>query len=170
MAARYHYFLLVLICYAAASPSIQCQPRERNLRVFEDGGTIKFQARDDSPSSEPSAKLRQFLWNHWIAHRRGVVKQLGYSIEGTSSETNFFIEPGEQGGWRIAAEKKYQEMRRPDDIEEKTAGYEAYSVRRVKPGRGEPKSRSTIPRNARIPARSYRLVLFDREGRVIAEL
>jgi hypothetical protein len=170
MALCYKHLLLVVICCAAVSPNVHCEPRGRELQALEDGGTIEFQARDDSPNSEPSAKLRRFLWSHWRAKRRGLVKQLGYSIEGTSSETRFFIQPDESGAWRIAAERKYQEMRRPDDIVEKTSSYEAYSVRRVKPGGGNAEARPTIANTARVPARSYRLVLLDRDGKVITEL
>jgi hypothetical protein len=77
--------------------------------------------------------------------------------------------------WRIAAELRYQVLEIPkQEVEEKpsykTSSYEAYSVKRVKPGRGEPESRQAIATNARVPARSYRLVLFDRDGKVITEL
>jgi hypothetical protein len=170
MPLRYIYLWLGVMFCLAAPCSLPSGPADRDLRAFEDGGTITFRPRDDSRNSEPSAKLRRFLWSHWISRRRGVIRQLGYGIEGTSSQTSFFIEPDGQGAWRIVAERKYQEMRRPDDVEEKTSSYEAYSVRRVKPGREEPESRPTIPKHARIPARSYRLVLSNKEGKVLAEL
>jgi len=170
MAVRYiHLWFAGIFCVVTLS-SAQSRPLERDLRAFEDGGTIEFKARDDTPISEPSAKLRRFLWSHWISRRRGLIRELGYSIEGTSSVTSFFIEPNNKGTWRIAAELKYQELRRPDDVEEKTSSYEAYSVKRVKPGTEDPALRPAIPISARISARSYRLILMDREGKIITEL
>jgi hypothetical protein len=70
-----------------------------------------------------------------------MIREAGYSIEGTSSERSFFIEPDDKGMWRIAAEAKYPDVRGPRDLEEKTSSYEAYSVKRVRPGEEEPAMR-----------------------------
>ena len=105
MAARWNHLSLIVMLCAVAAPSLVSGPK-RDLREFEDGGTIEFTPRDDSLNSGPSAKVRQFLWTHWITKRRGMIREAGYSIEGTSSERSFFIEPDDKGMWRIAAEAK----------------------------------------------------------------
>jgi hypothetical protein len=169
MAAHWNHLSLIVVLSAVAASSVVSGPK-RELRAFEDGGTIEFTLRDDSPNSRPSAKVRQFLWTHWITKRRGTIREVGYSIEGTSSERSFFIEPDQKGTWRIAAETKYPDVRAPGDWEEKTSSYEAYSVKRVRPGKEEPALRPVIPKGARVSARSYRLMLIDQGGNVITEL
>jgi hypothetical protein len=93
------------------------------------------------------------------------------SIEGASSVTVFFVEPNAAGAWRIAAQSKYEVRRFPGDpIQEKSSTYEAYFVKRVKPGTEELALRPEISEGARVPARSYRLKLMDRQGNIITEL
>jgi hypothetical protein len=158
--------LSAVICLGFITPRFTLFARD--LAQYDRGGKIELSWQDGR--SAQSGRLRDFLWKHWLKQKRGFITVMGHSIEGASSLTTFFVEPDKQGRWCVAAEMKYEEMRHPDNIEEGTSSYEAYSVKRVKPDIHDPASRVAIPTNARVSAQSYRLLLLDREGKEITQL
>ena len=54
-----------------------------------------------SASDVELAGFRAFIWQHWIAQKRGIAQIRGISKEGAPSLVTYLVCPDEQGQWAI---------------------------------------------------------------------
>jgi hypothetical protein len=100
-----------------------------------------------------------------------VVVVAGATIEGSPGGTSYFIEPEVAGDWHIALEIEQEHF---DPIKEtsdhRSERYVASVVRRVEVPKDGMGVGAQIPDKERRSATSYRLMLIDREGKILQEL
>ncbi len=124
--------------------------------------SVQREARDATYGA-----MREFLWEHYLAHRRGEVVVTTHSIEGDPCTAWYWVEPDAAGTWRIHYELEGERLRAgPHDEPHWSAQGDAYVLQRVQapsPGsRAEP-----IPISDRIPGRSYTLTFIGKDGKVL---
>jgi hypothetical protein len=151
-------FIIIFICFLAISARNQSlQTDQRNLNDYD---KISF----DIPVSESPysavAKARSFIWEHWQQHRKGyvILKLRNKHGELTTSQT--YIEPNENGEWRVVIHTKSElrdrrllnDPKRTGKILYQTRSFEAYEVEQVK-----------------IKNKDYFLRYKDKNGKVLTE-
>jgi hypothetical protein len=106
-------------------------------------------------------RTRKWLWAHFQGQRRALLIETSHSIEGDRSTAYYFVEPDEQGHWRIAIKIE----RILYNYKFKDAGCErfeveqfiSYSVTRVNPELGENGLDKPILSDERRSPEDYRL-------------
>lgn len=77
----------------------------RNFRSYDKGGNFDFTHQLGLLGrAEMSAKIRAFLWSHWVDKKRGRISATFYSIEGVPTKTLFIIGTDKDSNW-IVTEK-----------------------------------------------------------------
>ena len=78
---------------------------QRVFQPYDDGGNFDFTYQvGPLGRAEMSAKIRAFLWSHWVEKKRGRISATFYSIEGIPTRTLFIIGTDKDGKW-IVTEK-----------------------------------------------------------------
>jgi hypothetical protein len=151
---------------------IRAEPRTRDLARYDKGGTlVTDNTKSERTLSATKAKLRNFLWDHWSQRRLGVIVVSGVTMEGQPNTTSYFIEPGNNGTWRIALEIEREDfdlMKRTS--EHRSERFSACHVTRVEVPKDGGATRIVIPDPEPRESKSYRLVLKDCLGEVLEEL
>jgi hypothetical protein len=159
--------LLTTLVIALANQAQAEDTENRDIRSYEDGGTVHFSMLEGD-SSANFGKVRDFLWKHWKERRRGKIVTTGSSIEGAPGRTSYFVEPDERGAWRITAEGESGVLK-PGTSEQITGRYDAYEVIRIKPRKKLDETPIPLDDSAQVAPKSYRLLLKDRNNAVIEE-
>lgn len=72
---------------------------------YDDGGI--FRTTLDVPAKERaiiSGQIREFIWNHWVSHRRARLRLIGQTIEGQFKIHRIIIKSDAQGHWHVRDE------------------------------------------------------------------
>jgi hypothetical protein len=129
---------------------------------YDLGGTIEISSR------EALARLRSFLWRHWIEHKRGLIVTVVHSVDAGDSTVSYFVEPNAPGGaWRIVIDSRRNPQTDPDPTRQ---GIVIYDVKRIELVKDGFENRIEIRNDAVRRPDSYRLRLKTQEGNVFAEL
>lgn len=151
-------FIVIFVSFLAISAKSQSlQTEQRNLNDYD---KISFDVPVSENPYSAVAKERNFIWEHWQQHRAGyaVVKLRNKEGELTTSQT--FVEPDENGEWRVVIHEESElrdrrllnDPKRTGKIMYQTRNYEAYEVERV-----------------RIKKKDYFLRYKDKNGKVLTE-
>jgi hypothetical protein len=111
-------------------------------------------------------RMRSWLWGHWEKRRLGVLIESSSSIEGDRATFYYFVEPDEEGKWRIGIrieriENNYANL---DCKRFEVQEFSAYSVIRMSRQRDANGDYHPIPKKQHLPPSDYLLLLKDREG------
>jgi hypothetical protein len=157
----------------ATAGKLETSP-ERAMDRYERAGPYVLDARvrmtPDANLIE--ASIRDFVWRHWQYHRLGFLTVVTVSIEGLPNRSVYFIEPDWQGRWSISLQSTEKLLARPgsDEQPEEVETSVIYSVQRVEPSPDGVPSRKVIAGKEQRDAASYRLVLKDKQGKIIRYL
>ncbi len=135
---------LALLLSLCVSQAVFAQTdRKRDLSRYDDGGTFDFNWGAGPQAHERMRpKLREFLWEHWSGRKPGRVVVTFYSIEGDPTTLNLYVEPGEDGRWRVVSEYEneccwFYSMEKPKRKRERRKGVDIYNtVERVEEPNG----------------------------------
>jgi hypothetical protein len=105
MNRRLNTVILFLVSFTTAYAEFRSQQAQnRELPGYDDGGAFNF-AWELAPQHEQMrARLRDFIWQHWREKRLSRVTAIFHSIEGDPTTYNFYIEPDNEGRWRIRSQ------------------------------------------------------------------
>lgn len=130
--------LALLLTLFVGQPTLGQNVQRRDLTRYDDGGTFDFNWGAGPQAHERMRpKLREFLWEHWSRKKLGRVVAIFYTIEGDPTAHNLYIEPGEDGRWRIVSEYEseccwFYSMEKKKKKRERRKGVEIYdTVERV---------------------------------------
>ncbi len=123
---------------------------------YDLGGIVELPLHGKQAVEGP-ARLRSFLWTHWIKHKRGFIVTFCDTVDRGWAIVSYFVEPNEPGGdWRIVIEPR----RQPHwDGEPTLQRFIAYDVKRIEPAHNGWDERAEIPSGATRRPESYRLSL-----------
>ena len=128
---------------------------------YDLGGTIEIS------SHKELAKLRSFLWKHWIEHKRGIIVPVVHSVDAGDSTVSYFVEPNAPGGdWRIVIEARHNPHPDPDSRIQRTIICDVKRIEPVKNGWDKPVE---IPTDAVRRPDSYMLGLKTQAGDLFAD-
>jgi hypothetical protein len=118
------------------------------------------------------ASARDFLWRHWLEHRLGQLVTVKFTPEGLPTRTTLYVEPDSAHRWRIVLEYRTALPGiKPDSNEhfEELTTKIASSIERaeVRPD-GTASEKAIRPDDIR-DAMSYRLILKDKDGKIVGE-
>jgi hypothetical protein len=129
---------------------------------YDLGGTIEISSRKEL------ARVRSFLWKHWIEHKRGIIVTVVHSVDAGDSTMSYFIEPDAPGGdWRIVIEVRRNPHTEPDQITTRSV---ISNVKRIEPVHNGWDDPVEIPNGAVRPVESYMLCLKTQDGKVFVNL
>jgi hypothetical protein len=164
--------ILILSCNPTTQSSSLQQAKMRDLSRYNQAGPYSIELKLDTQTrNKIEAEIREFLWNHWRQHVLGYIVATWHSKEGEPSTSSYFIEPSEKGTWRIVIQINRMligggsKSQYHDSVE-----YEAYSVERVEVPKDGLSQRVTISEKEVRSPQTYRLVLKDERGKVLAEI
>ena len=100
--------ILILGTLSVITPSSLSQIRERNLAEYKQGPLFDLKNEYSSEGNQEKAPARQFLWELWSSRTKGFFDVTSYSREADPSTCRYFVEPSENGQWRIASECVYK--------------------------------------------------------------
>lgn len=94
------FFVYVCASANAQSPSAINQKPESRKTV--DGGIYRYHhGISSSQEKEIKAKIREFIWLHWIEQRRAKVGFRTFSVEGDPTTVTFFVDRDKDGKWFV---------------------------------------------------------------------
>jgi hypothetical protein len=165
--------ILMLSCNSVMQKDQPQRGKLRDLILYESAGPFTVKLDLDAQSrANIEAEIRDFLWRHWHQHRLGHLTATFFSREGEPSTSFYFVEPGEQRSWHIAVKINRRLADRSGSRKQynQTNEYTAYSVDRIEVPEGGLKVRVVIPVEDLRAPQSYRLVLKDKQGKVLVEI
>lgn len=147
--------------------------QQRNLSLYDKAGPYVISMNLDAQSrNRMESDARNFLWSHWHQRRRGHVMVTQYSKEGEPSISSYFIEPQNEGVWQVVVrvertltDRNNSKLKRFVVVE-----YQTDRVERIQVPKDRLGSSVIIPEGEERPAEAYRLVLKNKEGKVLAEI
>ena len=149
------------------------QTKVRDLRSYEKIGPFSIALNLDAQSRiKLEAEVREFVWEHWRERRLGYVTFTKFSKEGEPSTSHLFVEPDEEGVWRVAVkiDRKVVERHGSKRRHRSSTEYIAYALERIEvptSGLDEP---ILLPEIALKKPDLYRLVLKDKDGKALSRL
>ena len=97
--------VLLLLTMPFGQAALAQNVQRRDLARYANGGTFDFSwGLGPKALAEMKPKLREFLWEHWSQKRLGRVVATFYTIEGDPTTHHLYIEPDENGRWRVVSE------------------------------------------------------------------
>lgn len=81
-------------------PPTDLVAEHRDLNVYADGGEFTGSPMTHGKITHIDA-LRKFIWRHWNEKTRAYVRLSMSGIDSTTT-SYFFVEPDENGAWRVA--------------------------------------------------------------------
>jgi len=159
---------LVLTANVQSHPSVCQQSKQRDLSKYDFGGAFEVKVSREG-IGRVDAEVRAFIWRHVKEQQLGYVSVTHYSKEGEPSTSTYFVEQDENGGWHMLVRIE----RRIIDNRESTFSkfrsvvteYVPDSIQRIDSSNSKP-----IHENAVCAPESYRLLLKDKRGKVLAEI
>jgi hypothetical protein len=116
--------LLTIASLSLLSTGFADQPT-RDFYRYDLGGTIEIS------SQKELARLRNFLWKHWIEHKRAIIVTVMHSVDAGDSTVSYFVEPNAPGAdWRIVIESRRNPDADPNPTIQRTV---IYDVNRIEP-------------------------------------
>jgi hypothetical protein len=162
-----------LFAGALALASFVNQTEVRDLRSYEKAGPFSLTLNLDAQSRiKLEAEVRKFVWEHWRERRLGYVTFTKFSKEGEPSTSHLFVEPDEEGVWRVAVkiDRMVVESHGSKRRHRSSTEYIAYALERIEvptSGLNEP---ILLPEIVSKKPDSYRLVLKDKDGKPLSRL
>jgi hypothetical protein len=102
--------LLVLWCHLSGWAALPAQEAgKRDLSRYERGGQFNlryFYGQEPDDEAEVLARARKLLWACWRAKRLAHFAIVKIYTHGDSTTINYYVEPDEDGRWRVAVEKE----------------------------------------------------------------
>ncbi|MGH9819189.1 MAG: hypothetical protein ACRD43_03385 [Pyrinomonadaceae bacterium] len=81
----------------------------RDLTRFDNGGSFKFSRTvPQSDQNEARAKIREFVWDHWVKKRAGHISLAFWSAADDPSSYDLYIERDISGTWGVTYEYERQ--------------------------------------------------------------
>src|SRR5258708_6971410 len=148
-------------------------PPLHDVDTYDKAGPYEIIRRPDAATPlDQIDKMRGWLWAHWTERHLALLIVIRYSVEGDRSTYYYYIEPDEDGRWRIAVKLerlesnyKYKDTDCKRYREEFSA---AYSLVRTELETDETGNYKVISKGqVRAPA-TYLLSLRDEKGKEIA--
>jgi len=169
---RLAFCAAALVLFLVAGQRAQTtQEKERNLSLYDQGGTYEFHIfQDDSKSYGAKADaMREFLWTHWRSHHLGYMVVKRHPIDQAPNTTYYYLEPDEIGVWhllmriqRLEADKK--NLKHPRNVTEEL---QVYNVQRAEYAKDANDDWVFIgPDEKRAPG-TYLLVISDKNGKIL---
>ena len=160
--ARYTRTILLTIASLFLVSTGPANPATEDFYRYDLGGTLELS------SQKELAKLRSFLWKHWIEHKRGIIVAVVHSTDAGSGTMSYFVEANAPGGdWRIVIESRPNPQPDPDPPRERIVIYDVKRIEPIKDGLDE---LIEIRRDAVRRPESYLLNLKTQDGKVFANL
>jgi hypothetical protein len=78
--------------------------QERDLKRYDVGGHFDCRSHalsDTAPRNCDIPGVRDFIWKHWHAKRRGYIRITFDSVDAMST-SHIFVEPNQRGKWHVA--------------------------------------------------------------------
>ncbi len=143
----------------------------RDLNQYEKAvfhiGPYAFLAKVSSEEAEKGEALaRQFVWEHWRAHKRGYLIITWHELD-AASDTHYFIEPNEAGEWRVARKSVHFQMLpgcQPELRQREDATIVEYA------GCGEASTTRAKQLESTPDFKSCKLIFKDKSGQQVGEL
>ena len=139
-----------------------------NVQIIKDSNASNNRPRP----LRQQAEVRKFVWEHWRERRLGYVTFTMFSKEGEPSTSHVFVEPDEEGIWRVAVKidrmvvERHGSKRRHRSSNE----YIAYALERIEVPTSGLDEAILIPDTDLKKPDLYRLILKDRAGKVLSSL
>lgn len=99
--------LLVMSCLRGAQVAPAQEAVKRDLSRYERGGefTLRYMyGQSPEDEAEVTARGRKFLWATWREERRAHFAIVKIYSHGDSTTINYYVEPDDEGRWRVAVE------------------------------------------------------------------
>jgi hypothetical protein len=99
--------LLVASCLWGAQAALAQEAGKRDLSGYERGGDLTLRYQYEQPpedEAEVTARSRKLLWARWLERRRAHFAIVKIYTHGDSTTINYYVEPDEEGRWRVAVE------------------------------------------------------------------
>ena len=164
---------IIVVAFLAGAQTLLCAQGaaapKRDLSKYDNGGhyQMSYNHRADTPRDQ--AKAREFLWNHWKAHRRGWVI-LDYFGPDSESKQTFYVEPDSRGMWCVRISIFDLAIIPPNPVKPTMKDYEpAYRVERVSHTVNPSGAQTPVPENSKLSGDSYELQFLSSNGEVIFE-
>ncbi len=158
--------LAVVFLSLSARPCGLAQILIRELSCYENGGSIDINPIEGKTALQGVARLRSFIWKHWIEQRRGVITTIVHPVDYASSKVSYFIEPSPCGVWQLVIESQRKSSAGWSGVIERTV---ASDVKRIEIASDGWSKRVEISKKASRKPSSYHLLLKDERGGVIEE-
>jgi len=145
---------------------------QRDLGAYDKTGPFSLRPSLDARTrATVLTSLRGFIWEHWYKRSLGRVVSTFYSKEGERITYSFFIEPDENGNWRVAVEvyRLLVTRRGSKGKYSETDRFAADTVERIEVS-GDSEKIRTIPKDVPREPESYKLRLIDKKGNVRFEV
>jgi hypothetical protein len=159
-------------CLPLAGGAQRDRAMRRDVKRYDQAGPYVLDLKVGADArSKIEAQVREFLWGHWRRRRLGHLVFTAYSKEGEPSTSSYFVEPDQEGIWRIAVTIERRSVARGGMKGEWQKRYEycAYSLERIEPPVDGLTPRALIPHDESRPPDGYRLVFKDSGGKTINE-
>ena len=90
-----------VVCVLIAGSVLCAHDRQRNLSKYDEIGPFQISVGTPAHESERlEGQVREFLWTHWLGHKRGTVVITHQFVEGII-KASYFVEPDRNGRWEI---------------------------------------------------------------------
>lgn len=162
---RYSFLLQVAISTVLLNASARADPPHGSKPrvLYEEETVYATEADGEIIVSNAYAKLRGFVWKHWLLRIPGQITLIGTTTEGDPYTATYRIQRNDDGVWRVLVQTRAA----PNDAgEQRLSKYEACTVERVLFNNGG-RSAQAVPDDAKLPPSRYRLLLKDRNNRVV---
>lgn len=165
--------LLVLCCQLSVQAARAQEAGNRDLSNYERGGEFELRYMYSQPpedEAEVKARARKLLWTQWRAKRRAHFAIVKIYTHGDSTTINYYVEPDEEGRWRVAVESvsdccSLEVLQGTGKRERKSLGVKSYYIiSRMDAANG----RAVAEGEARSP-QTYTLLLHDCKAAPLAE-
>ena len=166
--------LLVLVCLLGAQATLAQEAAKRDLSRYEQGGefTLRYwYGQEPQDEAQVMARARKLLWTLWRKKRLAHFAIVKIYTHGDSTEINYYVEPDEEGRWRVAVEPvsnccALEALQGTRKIERKSLGMKSYYIlsrRDAASGRAVPERETRRPE-------TYTLLLYDGKSTAQAEV
>jgi len=155
---------LILLSQSAGSSEHALIPAH-DIDTYDKAGPYERMKNSNSqysPALESRiVRSRDWLWSHWIEHRKGLLMEAYFSIEGDQSIFFYFVEPDRNGRWRIGVKiervSHYAKYDDPDCRIVKEEQYTSYEIVRVNQDLDATGNEVTIPMDDKRQSKDYKI-------------
>lgn len=162
---NYSFLLQVAISIVLLNASVRADPRHGSKPrvLYEEQTVFAADADGEIMVSSAYATLRGFVWKHWRLRIPGQITLIGTTTEGAPYTATYRCQRNDAGSWCVFVQTRAA----PNEAgEQRLSKYDACAVERVLFPSGGKEARA-IPDDAELAPSRYRLLLKDRDGRVV---